>query len=1009
MIKEQQENCKGDIAGENNTKSATGLAAQPVHTPVAIEVLAEKLDTVYPRAEEINNIGQNDLDDTELCKKDIIIPENGCLNSGRKPTNSPGSDETVVDDSESTKDLLSDDTARTDPSTSVTKPFLSKETIINICNSNSGNKITDWLKLCNLRLGHTAESNRKIILDFLSRAAEGKAKLPPVLVEKLVSRLKIEAVTTELTNIGIDVPKNAAKRKSALAIYLTTEFSTLNMKDYYETCDLERSRLGTNKSYLKGFKRSHKVKAPKSKKKSKARKTKSVSDKPVEQSPENYKPGPSPGNETSKTSVVMGPVNETAEIEMVGVISDPAIKVTEECEKEDKKKTLAEGINEVPAAKDLNPDDAANTRTKKKSKKKDATETVHTRSKSKDPLKGMDENSGKKLEGNPDKRPNNDSVAKAKRKDILEKMNDKPGKGTTTATERGNNKEEPKAKMKKAKLDIISPQGGHKSDASVARPEKLTSDKNKEAIDPKGKKKQNRKETTPQEPDTEKDLHPPSSADKNNNPRDFEKPLRTLEASLLKLQDNINTQGEQITLLSAKVVDPDRIPAKSSHNADLLDLRSKVDTLLKTIEVQQETLLQLTESKESLKQNYHAVSCNPYNTLLRPCPDCQECKEEISELKATVSSLLNDFSALKRNAEKLCPCSEKAQRMIVHQEHSYCKFPTNMQIESDRRSQAPETEVNFGNVVSCHEIEVGQHVTLETCSTQCPSSFPQGVADTRSKCFVVQDGKLNSADKKNLGAKYIIEYLQVSSLKKALDSIQSIQERIQKAAPEMVFLNLGMSEVREASNSAPQFPIKIFRRLVTKCAEPLRSGSKIVIASLPLTKKNRSLNDRITNFNNGITKMTSNLNLDIELTHAEQMHPQSNEDNEFSSVGRSNSWKLQDKGNQNEVIGIGNSADTRPIPVLKGNRTRSTLPTEEGTETQGRQGIPPERTQMNTQVDHDTGQPRVQESRPDRSCLDKGMSTAPVQGRTVSYPHTYVKQWGWQGTCWDQDQRHKKD
>ena len=986
LIKEQQENCKGDIAGENNTKSATGLAAQPVHTPVAIEVLAEKLDTVYPRAEEINNIGQNDLDDTELCKKDIIIPENGCLNSGRKPTNSPGSDETVVDDSESTKDLLSDDTARTDPSTSVTKPFLSKETIINICNSNSGNKITDWLKLCNLRLGHTAESNRKIILDFLSRAAEGKAKLPPVLVEKLVSRLKIEAVTTELTNIGIDVPKNAAKRKSALAIYLTTEFSTLNMKDYYETCDLERSRLGTNKSYLKGFKRSHKVKAPKSKKKSKARKTKSVSDKPVEQSPENYKPGPSPGNETSKTSVVMGPVNETAEIEMVGVISDPAIKVTEECEKEDKKKTLAEEINVVPATKDLNPDDTANTRTKKKSKKKDATETVHTRSKSKDPLKGMDENSGKKLEGNPDKRPNNDSVAKAKRKDILEKMNDKPGKGTTTATERGN-KEEPKAKMKKVKLDIISPQGGHKSDASVARSEKLTSDKNKESIDPKGKKKQNRKETTPQEPDTEKVLHPPSSADKNNNPRDFEKPLRTLEASLLKLQDNINTQGEQIALLSAKVVDPDRIPAKSSHNADLLDLRSKVDTLLKTIEVQQETLLQLTESKESLKQNYHAVSCNPYNTLLRPCPDCQECKEEISELKATVSSLLNDFSALKRNAEKLCPCSEKAQRMIIHQEHSYCKFPTNMQIESDRRSQAPETEVNFGNVVSCHEIEVGQHVTLETCSTQCPSSFPQGVADTRSKCFVVQDGKLNSADKKNLGAKYIIEYLQVSSLKKALDSIQSIQERIQKAAPEMVFLNLGMSEVREASNSAPQFPIKIFRRLVTKCAEPLRSGSKIVIASLPLTKKNRSLNDRITNFNNGITKMTSNLNLDIELTHAEQMHPQSNEDNEFSSVGRSNSWKLQDKGNQNEVIGIGNSADTRPIPVLKGNRTRSTLPTEEGTETQGRQGIPPERTQMNTQVDHDTGQPRVQESMPDRSCLDEGMSTAPVQGRTVSYPH----------------------
>ncbi|KAL5248129.1 hypothetical protein ACHWQZ_G017342 [Mnemiopsis leidyi] len=985
---EQQGNCKGDIAHNDSTENTTGLVVQSGQTSVEVEVLTEKPDAVHPKA---NNIEQNDLDDPDLRKKE----ENGCLtiSSGKlKPTNHRDSNETDIGESEPNKVLLTDDTARTDFTTCRAKPFISKETIVNICNGNSGNKITDWLKLCNLRLGHTAEANRKIILDHLSRAAEGKVKLPPLLVEKLVKRLKIEAVTTELINIGLDLPKNAAKRKSTLAMYLTSEFTTLNVSDYNETCDLERSRLGTNKSYLKGFQKSHKAKAPKSKKKSKARKPKSVSDKPVEHSPENYKSGPSPGNETGKTSVVMCPGNRIAEIEMTGATSDPAIKIIEASGKDDKKMTLTERMNEVLAAKDLNLDDTANIRMNNNSNddaakrlqnrvatKKDATDRVHTRSKNKDPPKGLNENAGKKLEGDPDEKPKSESVAKTKRKDIPEKRSDKPGKGITSATERGN-KEEPKAKVKKAKSDMISPQGTHKS--SSARTEKLTSVKNKESIDPKDKKKQIRKETTPKETDTENVFHPPSSADKENHPRDFEKPLRTLEASLLKLQDNINAQSEQITLLSAKVLAPDRNPEKINHNADLLDLRSKVDTLLKTIEVQQETLLQLTESKESQKQHFSVFPCNNYDT---PCPDCQQCKEEISELKATVSSLRKDFMVLKRNAEKPCPCSEKAQRTIVYQEHSYCKFPTNMQVESERRSQAVETEVNFGNVVSCHEIEVGQYVTLEACSSQCSS--PQGMTDSRSKCFIIQDGKLNSADKKNLGAKYEIEYLQVSSLKKALDSIQSIQERIQKAAPEMVFLNFGMSEVREASSSALQFPNKIYRRLIAKCAEPLRSGSKIVIASLPLTKKNRSLNERITNFNNGIAKMTPNLKLNIELRHAEQMHPKPKEDNEFSSVEESNSWKTQDKGNQNEDIEIGNSADTQPIPVLKGNRTRSTVPTEVGTEMPVRQGIPPERTQLNDQVNYDAGKLHVQETRPDRSCLDNRISIAQAEGRTVSYPH----------------------
>ena len=116
-------------------------------------------------------------------------------------------------------------------------------------------------------MAHTAELNRKMVLEHLIvYASQGKAKLQTSLIEKLVKKLNDDAVTAELMNIGLNVPKNARMRKGALETYLNNEFSTLNSNtsDYNETCHLEESRIGspkTKKQKGKGTKTSKQTKA----------------------------------------------------------------------------------------------------------------------------------------------------------------------------------------------------------------------------------------------------------------------------------------------------------------------------------------------------------------------------------------------------------------------------------------------------------------------------------------------------------------------------------------------------------------------------------------------------------------------------------------------------------------------------------------------------------------------------------------------------------------------------
>ena len=69
--------------------------------------------------------------------------------------------------------------------------------------------------------------------------SQGKVKLRPSLIEKLVKKLNDDAVNSKLMNIGLKVPKTARMPKGLLETYLNKEFRTLNTSEYNKTCHYE--------------------------------------------------------------------------------------------------------------------------------------------------------------------------------------------------------------------------------------------------------------------------------------------------------------------------------------------------------------------------------------------------------------------------------------------------------------------------------------------------------------------------------------------------------------------------------------------------------------------------------------------------------------------------------------------------------------------------------------------------------------------------------------------------
>ena len=439
----------------------------------------------------------------------------------------------------------------------LTKLFLRKETLVQLADRNSKSKIVDWVKLCHMRVAHTAELNRKMVLEHLIDASQGKVKLQPSLIEKLVKKLNDDAVSAELMNIGLKVPKNARLRKGALETYLNNEFSTLNTSDYNETCHLEESRIGSPKT------KKQKGKGTKTSKKSKAVK------------------------KHGKTEVSVDPDKNT----QAGVTTRNDMPIETDITK------AAESVLEP------SPPDLMNKEDKKDSKNsKDSSEQV------------IETNSSSNILENATK-PRVETEKKSKKKS--EKKNTKNEANCPKKTE------------------------------TVKAP---------------------RSEIPPVFPGKE-----------------LMKPLKTLETSLLKIQNNVSCQEEQIRLLQEKDQGHVKI-AKTSEclcQTELTELRSQMDTMLQIIEVQQGTLLQLTEMKDEI------------NLM----------KERIAEIPELVQAAL---------------MAKRVQRTIIDNEHTYSK-------RAHHGTEDSAVEMALGVVINSDKIDVSDHVEVVTEHEFIPNSPPKSI------------------------------------------------------------------------------------------------------------------------------------------------------------------------------------------------------------------------------------------------------------------------------------------
>ena len=724
------------------------------------------------------------------------------------------------------------------------KLFLAKETLTNIVNSNSGEKISDWLRICGLKKARTAELSRKGMLSHLFRVSEGKIKLPPQLIEKLVKKLNDEAVANELLRLNFTPAKNARRRKTVLENYLSAEFSTLNLADYNKTRKQEISQ-------IKSMKKARR-KPNKSKKK----------------------------------------------MQFNGSPAENGVDIAEVDSK-------SEGIN-------------SNTSDTKVTTNLEGDQPKISNSSS---LHGADENTHGE--------------------DILrEKV------GSEMPTEIPGLKTASCVTLKEDQVPKSAPE----SSAAILEMEQ-------------------KKSNTKKKEDKQKPFENKTNVD-HLMQNQFEKPLKTLEGSLLKIQETVSAHGEQLHQLSKN---------NYPKNADktLLDsieqLRKKIDDICHQVEGQQLVISRLIDatstshpvqlpnpSLEEVNNSLDDIALEPIGEKETGCPsttvtgeynsasnferfqalleeehqlrkscNSDSCREQSSRLKCLITSLWTMHKELELRTRESCPCTKRAsQTRLINSEHSYCEI--NPRIAKSRKNSlltAVTTGAESKNtskedcIISGDEIEVCENIELS--DTEVPenqalytSSPPKPIPilskasnianvvfggksdskDNKMHCMIIHDEEICTNHEK-LGELFNIKHLRVDSVRKGMDGIASIQARITELKPAMIFLKLGRVDLEAQKVSEKQL-VYLLKRFIKKCKESLNGAVKISVSLLTPDPGNQKPSDQVNSFNQGISKMVGDLHKNYE--HGQHIYL---EEEEFSVKGIGSKWlSLKDSMTNKKLV-----------------------------------------------------------------------------------------------------------
>ena len=782
--------------------------------------------------------------------------------------------------------------AKTDNTLKSRRKFLSNYIIIKIVNTQPGKTLIEWIKLCDLKPAHSAESNRQILIEYLTNLTTNPSKVSPLLIEKMTQKLNDEAITEELILQGKSPRGKARYRKTQLQSCLIELFTSVNTNDRRSDQHREINKLNSSRKRAKAKRRSEN----KRKKKLQKRLQKQADTTLL----------------TDSSDLAHFSDQNSARAEDYGQLSESHVT-----------KSVCTNIVSQPS--------------------------VGT---------GM---------------LTHDSVTLNHRSDF-DSLSHRP--------EASSDLEKPNLAPSETNINEENINGSKnlKFGPSCKKTEQIT----------KGCPNQNK------------------ALVKGSPLSEFEKPLKTLENSILQIQDTLNKHSlkinglfdgkvntcecackseqiiaakelsnaqHQITNLLetvenhqkslAKTVNQHALeikmlsdredtcectskPEKFNAKEELIDAQSQIATLIETIKSQQVSLSDIPALKnqnaklESAISRLHAeMNSMKYDLQSALAETPKDNKEEVLKLRSDLEDLKKIVYSKRRpdEASPHCRWMRQIQSTMVDSDHSYAKSrdyqssPCMTEATEDE-DEVPEVlevidivsmevldgisiEIGANTAVSEHDIgfksppqpiSVLRSLNQKNDTSALPVEISVGSGERtkpRRKCVLVHMNPYDIVSEK-LSDVFSIQCLQFDSLEQAAKS-RDLFPNLQLADPEVVLLHLGHNDLRNKDANVSLLT-EHYSSVIEQCLEKL--SSKICVSLLPTPYSNTRINKVTAEFNHSISKVYN----DIVYTKPEYMRRLYLEEGHFTVKGIGEKCTMVETFQPNDSIS--SNFPVKKIPVI---------------------------------------------------------------------------------------------
>ena len=382
-----------------------------------------------------------------------------------------------------------------------------------------------------------------------------------------------------------------------------------------------------------------------------------------------------------------------------------------------------------------------------------------------------------------------------------------------------------------------------------------------------------------------------TQAPKNFDIENLQKPLRTLEENLLKLQDTTSQQQLRLDILDGN---PNNID--SDVRQELSELRSKIDSIIKTIEIQQNTLNTLVESKtkssvsaqtETIREESNAhpdLNDSQKSHQDSKCKNC-DCSLQFSQIFCILAMIWNQTEHLRKNSYPA-----NIQKAAVGSDHTYCKTRSEKPVIPSTASPVEDGIITIDNdpapsptepaifqdedIVVCGSTVTSTDEDLDApeltkpipvitaSSSDCNAlSLPIRVKANssktdRGKCLILHECPSTAVNDEKLSPFFDLECEQIQSIKDITSkkNLLKLENRIMDAKPSVIFVHLGKSDLRKNS---PANVMQCYEKLLKSMLKV--TDADICATMLQQTHGYPKQNKNVVQFNVALNKLVRHM------------------------------------------------------------------------------------------------------------------------------------------------------